>query len=122
MTTISESAKRATGSAGAEVTRSFVEPATRRVSYLTVGDRAGAPTLLLIHGSGVSARYWINQLQGLGGLRVVAVDLPGHGESDPMLHVSVEEYGGLRPARSKVKANARSFRGSSAGFAALRHG
>jgi len=28
-------------------------------------------------------------------LRVVAVDLPGHGESDPMPHVSVEEYGGV---------------------------
>jgi len=25
----------------------------------------------------------------------VAVDLPGHGESDPMPHVSVEEYGGV---------------------------
>ena len=44
----------------------------------------------------MSARYWINQLQGLGGvLRVVAVDLPGHGESDPMPYVSVEEYGGV---------------------------
>jgi len=92
--TISESVKRATGSMGAEVTRIFVELAKRRVSYLTVGDPGGEPTLLLIHGSGVSARYWINQLQGLGGaLRVVAVDLPGHGESDPMPHVSVEEYG-----------------------------
>ena len=25
----------------------------------------------------------------------MAVDLPGHGESDPMPHVSVEEYGGV---------------------------
>jgi pimeloyl-ACP methyl ester carboxylesterase len=51
------------------------------------------PTILLIHGSGVSARCWINQLGGLAGaLSVLAVDLPGHGESDPSDAASVEEY------------------------------
>jgi pimeloyl-ACP methyl ester carboxylesterase len=80
--------------AGAEIVRRFVELDGRRVSYLTVGDSAAMPTILLIHGSGVSARYWINQLRGLGGaLRVVAIDLPGHGESDPMQQGSVAEYG-----------------------------
>ncbi len=50
-------------------------------------------TLLLLHGAGVSARSWINQLQGLGqALRVVAIDLPGHGESEPIDEATVEGY------------------------------
>ncbi len=77
-----------------EIARGAVELDGRRVSYLTAGDAAAGPTLLLIHGSGVSARYWVNQLRGLGGaLPVIAVDLPGHGESDPMEHTTVEAYG-----------------------------
>jgi pimeloyl-ACP methyl ester carboxylesterase len=74
--------------------RRFVELEGRRVSYLTDGDAPAGPTLLLIHGSGVSARYWVNQVRGLGStLRVVAIDLPGHGESDPIEETSVELYG-----------------------------
>lgn len=65
-----------------------------RVSYLSpgaVGD--GAPSLVLIHGSGVSARYWLEQLEGLADVaRVVAVDLPGHGDSDPVHDPSLESY------------------------------
>ena len=54
---------------------------------------ADGPTILLIHGSWVSARCWTNQLRGVGGaLSVLAVDLPGHGESDPSDAASVEEY------------------------------
>src|SRR5207237_974360 len=64
-----------------------------RVSYLTVRDPRAGPTILLIHGSGVSAGYWVNQLRGLGrALRVVAIDLPGHGASDPIEGASVEAY------------------------------
>jgi len=67
----------------------------RKISYLAVGgSEAGAqPTVLLIHGSGVSARSWTNQLRGLGqALRVLAMDLPGHGESDAISEVSLEGY------------------------------
>jgi pimeloyl-ACP methyl ester carboxylesterase len=40
----------------------------------------------------VSACCWINQLVGLAGaLPVFAVDLPGHGESDPSDAASVEK-------------------------------
>src|SRR5438132_6270989 len=82
---------------GAEIARRSVELDGRRVSYLVAGDPATAPTILLIHGSGVSARYWDNQLQRLAGaLRVVAIALPGHGASEPMpptQRVSVEAYG-----------------------------
>ena len=88
------SGQRGPRAAGAEIVRRFVELHGRRVSYLTAGD--SGPTILLIHGSGVSARSWVNQLRGLvGAVRVIAIDLPGHGESDPMRHASVEQYGGI---------------------------
>jgi 3-oxoadipate enol-lactonase/3-oxoadipate enol-lactonase/4-carboxymuconolactone decarboxylase len=41
----------------------------------------------------MSARSWESQLQSApGALRLVALDLPGHGESDAMPRASVEEY------------------------------
>ena len=79
--------------ARSEMARQFVGPDGCRVSYLTVRHPAAGPTILLIHGSGVSAGYWVNQLLGLGrALRVVAIDLPGHGASDPIEGASVEAY------------------------------
>ena len=63
----------------------------RRVSYLTEGS--GLRTALLIHGSGMSARSWVKQLQHRpGALRMVAIDLPGHGESDPPAGESIDDY------------------------------
>jgi len=41
----------------------------------------------------MSARSWVNQLQRLpGALRLIALDLPGHGESNPAPGASVEDY------------------------------
>ena len=41
----------------------------------------------------MSARSWTDQLHGLGyTLSVLAVDLPGHGESDPSAAASVDDY------------------------------
>jgi len=79
--------------ARSDMARQFVGPDGYRVSYLTVRAPRAGPTILLIHGSGVSAGYWVNQLRGLGrALRVVAIDLPGHGASDPIEGTSVETY------------------------------
>src|SRR5882724_6376996 len=65
----------------------------RRVSYLTAGGSAAARAILLIHGSAVSAGYWINQLCSMGdAFQVAAIDLPGHGKSDPIPQASVEAY------------------------------
>jgi pimeloyl-ACP methyl ester carboxylesterase len=45
---------------------------------------AGAP-VLLIHGVGMRAEAWGPQIAALScGAHVVAVDMPGHGESDPL--------------------------------------
>ncbi len=41
------------------------------------------PTLVFIHGSGQEARFWQGQVDGLAGVaNTIAVDLPGHGNSD----------------------------------------
>jgi len=75
------------------ITRRFVELDRRRISYLTAGDSAAAPAILLIHGSGVSAGSWINQLLGLSSaFRVTAIDLPGHGKSDAIPQATIETY------------------------------
>lgn len=51
-----------------------------RVSYLEAGK--GAP-LVLIHGVGMNAESWFPQIETLSAhFRVIAVDMPGHGESE----------------------------------------
>lgn len=51
---------------------------SKDVSYREAG--AGRPVLLL-HGIGSSSAGWLNQLEGLSGLRLVAWDAPGYGDS-----------------------------------------
>jgi pimeloyl-ACP methyl ester carboxylesterase len=76
-----------------DVVRRGVGPEASRVSYLAAGSQPGTETVLLLHGAGVSARSWMPQLQDLAGtLRVLALDLPGHGESAPIWKPSVEGY------------------------------
>lgn len=81
--------------ASTQTVRRSVQVRGRRLSYLTVEHPETSETLLLIHGSGMSARYWAEQLRGLAhAVRVLAPDLPGHGESDPVAEASVEAYAG----------------------------
>jgi 3-oxoadipate enol-lactonase len=76
-----------------DVVRRTIGPEAGRVSYLTAGSHAGREIVLLIHGAGVSARSWMSQLQGFAGtLGVLALDLPGHGDSAPIWKPSVEGY------------------------------
>ena len=66
-----------------------------RISFLAARTprRGVAKTILLIHGAGMSARSWALQLRGLSpGYQVLAMDLPGHGASDPIADASVERY------------------------------
>jgi pimeloyl-ACP methyl ester carboxylesterase len=65
----------------------------RRVSYLCAGRDHDGPTLVFVHGSGMSARYWSAQLHAFAGsARVLAIDLPGHGESDAAATPGLAEY------------------------------
>jgi len=79
------------------IARRFVTLDGRRVSYLWRDGGHDGPTLLFIHGSGMSARYWSDQLRALADTaRVLAVDLPGHGESDDAPTPSLARYAGPR--------------------------
>ncbi|MDU5780590.1 MAG: alpha/beta hydrolase [Pantoea sp.] len=62
-----------------------------RVSYLEAGQ--GAP-LVLIHGVGMNAEVWYPQIEALSArFRVIALDMPGHGESDAFSRpVSLPDY------------------------------
>jgi len=65
----------------------------RRVSYLCAGGDHDRPTLAFLHGSGMSARYWSAQLHALASAaRVLAIDVPGHGESDARGDASLATY------------------------------
>jgi pimeloyl-ACP methyl ester carboxylesterase len=51
------------------------------------------PTIVFIHGSGGSARFWKAQVNGLTDIaNTIAVDLPGHGKSFGLGMRSVKEY------------------------------
>jgi pimeloyl-ACP methyl ester carboxylesterase len=64
----------------------------RRIRYVDYGD---GPALLLIHGMAGSWQTWLANLPELGlNYRVIAVDLPGFGRSDPLPFGSgFEAYG-----------------------------
>ncbi len=58
-------------------------PVTRQVGCLVAGDADAPETLVLVHGAGMRARSWTPQLKQLASaMHLVAVDLPGHGDSD----------------------------------------
>jgi pimeloyl-ACP methyl ester carboxylesterase len=62
----------------------FVTLPSGTVAHYRVQGRADAPTLLLLHGSNASLHTWEPWVAELGGsLRVVTVDLPGHGLTGP---------------------------------------
>ena len=72
------------------VTR-WVEVRGRRVRYREAGS---GPTLVLVHGLGCSADYWVRNGPALAaaGLRVLAPDLPGFGRTrGPWRGLSIDE-------------------------------
>lgn len=70
----------------------FVELNGERFHYQEVGTaEAEQRTLLFVHGAGGSARKWEKQLTGLQG-HLIALDLPGHGESGGKAQDTVTGY------------------------------
>jgi pimeloyl-ACP methyl ester carboxylesterase len=60
-----------------------------RIHYKVLG--AGEPTLVLVHGWSCNLGFWSGQAPLAKSMRVVLVDLPGHGRSDkPELTYSME--------------------------------
>ena len=79
--------------AGASVRRRSVEVAGARVHLLEQGD---GPPVVLLHGSGVAAGFFLPLLAELEGVRALAPDRPGSGLSDPL------DLAGHRYAESTV--------------------
>lgn len=61
----------------------FVEAGGLRWHVQGFGDAPGAPTVLLLHGTGAATHSWRGLAPRLAGaFRVIAPDLPGHGFTD----------------------------------------
>ena len=55
----------------------------RRLTFVEAGEGSALPEVVLVHGAGGSQKVWhllLRRLAGLG-LRGVALELPGHGNS-----------------------------------------
>jgi len=75
--------------------RRYVFTAGRRLRVFchdSAGSANSAPTLLLIHGVGGRYLHWPPHLRRLPSANVVALDLPGHGESDGPGESTVPAY------------------------------
>jgi FAD/FMN-containing dehydrogenase/pimeloyl-ACP methyl ester carboxylesterase len=58
--------------------------AERRLGSTAILEGGDGPPIVLLHGPGSYAAHWLRAIPGLvGSHRVVAPDLPGHGESGP---------------------------------------
>jgi pimeloyl-ACP methyl ester carboxylesterase len=67
---------------GAEVDESFLDLASTGARVRLLSHGTGSPVVLL-HGVSLSAAAWAPLFSALSDCRVLAVDLPGHGLSDP---------------------------------------
>ena len=72
--------------------KTFVTPGGINVHYLEAGE---GPPVLLVHGLATSMVTWYCNIDALvsGGYRVLALDLPGHGDSDKPKDLDYEPAG-----------------------------
>lgn len=68
---------------GTDVEEFFID-LTRTGLRVRVLSHGRGPAVLLLHGVSESAAIWAPLFPGLQGFRLLAVDLPGHGLSDPV--------------------------------------
>jgi pimeloyl-ACP methyl ester carboxylesterase len=70
---------------GAEVDEFFLQLAQTGLRVRVLAHGSGPP-LVLLHGVSLSAAAWAPLFAALPGWRLLAVDLPGHGLSDPTVY------------------------------------
>ena len=73
------------GSIGVAVDESFLALAKTGLRVRLLSHGIG-PSLVLLHGVSLSAAVWAPLLRALPGRRLLAVELPGHGLSDPAVY------------------------------------
>src|SRR5687768_7051777 len=63
-----------------------------RIHYKSLGD--GKPAVVLVHGWSCDLTFWKEQVPALAGrVRVVLLDLPGHGKSDkPKIEYTMDVF------------------------------
>lgn len=69
-----------TGTASAEMTSRYAKFDGIKVRYQTAGK--GTDALIFVHGWTCDGDFWRGQTSAFPSMRVIAVDLPGHGQSD----------------------------------------
>lgn len=73
-------------------TDEFVTVGERRIHYLAWG-RPGRRGLVFVHGGGANAHWWTHVAARFADdVRVLAIDLSGHGDSDHRASYSLEEW------------------------------
>jgi len=81
----------AAASAAAPVSR-WAKYDNGKVHYLDVGKR-DKKALIFIHGWTCNAEFWKDSYNAFPGYRVIAIDLPGHGQSDkPHVEYTMEYF------------------------------
>ena len=73
----------------------MVRRETNGIAYLSSGLplEEAKPTLIFIHRAGDSHVLWQRQVDGIAGrVNTVAIDLPGHGDSDGEGLRTIEDY------------------------------
>src|SRR6478735_7407971 len=80
---------------GTGVDMPFVQTKAGKTRYLLAdndaGQSSGRTAAILVHGSGGRAEVWQPVMNMFRQLRPIAIDMPGHGESEGELCNSVEE-------------------------------
>jgi pimeloyl-ACP methyl ester carboxylesterase len=67
--------------AGASIQSRYVDVSGRRVHLL---EKGAGPPLVLLHGTGINAAFFLPLLNRLEGIRAIVPDRPGQGLSDPI--------------------------------------
>ncbi len=93
-----------------------------KVHYTDVGNRKNKDALIFVHGWTCNADFWKESVNAFPEYRVIAVDLPGHGQSDkPKVNYSMEYFArSIEAVMKKAKVKRAVLVGHSMGTPVIR--
>ncbi|MFN6964698.1 MAG: alpha/beta fold hydrolase [Pyrinomonadaceae bacterium] len=93
-----------------------------KIRYYDVGDRGKKDALVLVHGWTCNADFWRDSIAAFPGYRVIALDLPGHGQSDkPRTKYTMEYFArAVEAVMQKAKVRRAVLAGHSMGTPVVR--